>query len=183
MKNVGKKIKELRLAREWTLADLAKRSQVTISTLSRIESGKMTGTLESHTQIAQALGVRLAELYAAADPLETAAEHRKAGGVSGKILEKGGGRFDLLTQGPLKKMFPALLTLKAGKSTAKEKTPVGVDKFLYVIKGRLEVEAGQSKFDLTAGDSLYFQASLPHTLKNASPQDAAALVVTSPPAI
>lgn len=115
MLTVGKGMRALRLDKEFTLADLAKRSGVALSTLSRIETGRMTGTLESHIRIARALGVRLPELYADVDLVGPAVELRPGPSEDSFSLGKGAG-FALLTQESLrKKMLPAMIYLKPGQ--------------------------------------------------------------------
>src|SRR4051812_26640881 len=60
---IGKRVKELRKARNMSLTELAKLSGVQIATLSRIENLKMIGTLESHMSIAKALGIDITQFY------------------------------------------------------------------------------------------------------------------------
>src|SRR4051812_12458279 len=60
---IGKRVKELRKSRNMSLSELAKLSGVQIATLSRIENLKMIGTLESHMNIAKALGIDLTQFY------------------------------------------------------------------------------------------------------------------------
>ena len=62
---IGKRVQELRKVRGMSLTELAEKSGVQIATLSRIENMKMTGTLESHMNIARALGVDVTQLYSA----------------------------------------------------------------------------------------------------------------------
>ena len=182
MKIIGKKMKELRLAQDWTLADLAKKSGVALSTLSRVENGQMTGTLESHLQVAKALGVRLAELYAEIDQ-PAAAEHR-ARAKADRYIAGNGAAFSILTsKGLRKKMLPVLVHLGPKKSSAEQQDSNGTEKFLYVLQGTIEVTVGKELHRLTAGDSLYFQAALPHHLRNAGSGSAQALSVSSPPAV
>ncbi len=184
MKGIGKKIRELRVRKDWTLADLAKKSGVALSSLSRIETERMTGTLESHIQVARALGVRLPELYSDLDPLGAPVEHRRASQDSDKYLHGKGASFTLLTSNALhKNMLPALMTLQAGKSTKEEQAPAGTERFLYLLKGKLEISAGQERVAMNAGDSLYLQASLPHSIKNVGSGQALALSLLSPPSI
>ncbi len=65
---IGNKIKTLRWSKMITLKQLAELSGVQIATLSRIEHNKMTGTVTSHARIANALGVRLVDLYSDLSP-------------------------------------------------------------------------------------------------------------------
>ena len=61
--HVGEIIKKLRKEKRMTLAELSEKSSVALATLSRIENGKMTGTLDSHMRIANILEVSLPDLY------------------------------------------------------------------------------------------------------------------------
>lgn len=181
---LGRKIRELRQAKDWSLAELSKRSGVALSSLSRIETGRMTGTLESHVGIARALGVRLTELYAALEPAGAPAEVCRSGTSGKRFVSNKGATFTLLTSSPLqKKMLPALLTLAPRKSVQGEKGPVGSEKFLYLLKGILEVTVGSEKFRIRPAEGLYFQASLSHAYANVGPATAVALTVNSPAAL
>ena len=60
---IGEKIRELRKKSKMSLVELNKSSGVALATLSRIETGRMTGTIESHMNIAKIFGLSLAELY------------------------------------------------------------------------------------------------------------------------
>ncbi len=178
---IGKKIRELRLKKEWTLADLARESGMALSSLSRIETGKMTGTIESHILVAKSLGVRLPELYAEVDPASATIEYRSQSQNSDKFAAKGT-LLTVLTSGTLrKKMLPVLVSMQAGKSSQQEQAPEGVEKFLYLVKGQIEVTAGEKKISMNSGDSLYIQVSVPHSFKNNSSSVSLLLVVTCPP--
>lgn len=179
---VGKKLKELRQDKDWSLAELAKRSGVALSSLSRMETGKMTGTLDSHLRVARALGVRLAELYAGLDSAGPAVELIKEGAdavASGK-----GATLAPLASLPLqKKMLPALLHLPPKKSTQKQRGPAGSERFIYVLKGQLEATVGEETVRAVAGESIYLQASLSYTLSNPGATPLVAVSVSCPPAL
>jgi transcriptional regulator with XRE-family HTH domain len=182
--NIGKKIREFRKRSDWTLAELAKHSGVALSSLSRIETEKMTGTLESHVKIARALGVRLQELYEELDLQGPPFEVRSSSSHPEKIIQGKGVTFAILTKGGFrKKMLPTLLSLQPGKSTREEAVPAGTERFLYLLKGRLEATIGRQKVRLNGGDSLYLHASAPHELRNSTTTTALALSITSPPTV
>ena len=177
-------MRELRQTKDWTLADLAKQSGVALSSLSRIETGKMTGTLESHILIAKALGVRLPELYADLDPSSATIEYRSHSQSSDKFTFGKGANFSVLTTGSLrKKILPILVTIPPGRSSQREQAPAGVEKFLYLVKGEAEVTGGEQSIRMSTGDSLYLQASIPHLLKNSGSIPAILLSVTCPPTL
>ena len=184
MAGIGKRIKELRQKKDWTLGDLSKHAGVALSTLSRIETGRMTGTLESHVQVAQAMGVRLSELYADLDTAGMAAELRKGAAASDRVAPAKGATLTLLASGALrKKMLPVLVTLQAKKGTQTERGAEGSEKFVYCLKGKLEMAVADQRFTLEPEDSLYFLASQPHSIRNVGSSGTLALVVSCPPSL
>ena len=181
---LGRKLREMRQKKDWSLADLAKRSGVALSSLSRMETGKMTGTLESHLRVARALGARVSELYASLDPAGPAVEVRQAEETGDTLVAGKGAVLAVLASTPLqKKMLPALVHLAPKKSTQKQRGPAGSERFIYVLKGQLEAAVGDQVVRAGTGESLYLQASLPHTLMNPGSTPAVALRVTTPPAL
>src|SRR5688572_12325483 len=113
MKGLGERIKLLRKGRGLTLVEIAKKTGIDQATLSRIENGRMTGTLDSHTRIAGALGLGLPDLYQ--DVLNKAAE-AKDDKVRKKVetfSHSSGAVAELLTSAILqKKMMPVLMRIK-----------------------------------------------------------------------
>lgn len=168
-----------------TLAQLSKDSGVALATLSRVETGKMTGTLESHMAVARALGIPLPELYrevAAETPLVLV--HRPTNTTGDRFVYGQGATFELLTSKVFaKRMLPMTATVAPGRSTAVESSQPGVEKFLYVLSGTLEVMIGAESHRLSAGEAVYFAASLEHHWRNPGRGATRVLCVTSPPAL
>lgn len=181
---IGQKIKELRQAHGLSLLELSKKSDVIISSLSRIETGKMTGTIESHLAIAKALGVRLIELYAGLETQSPSAEFRQAHEAAEKQIQARGALMEPLVSAPLeRKLLPVILTLGTGKSTKPERSPAGCEKLVYLLKGQLQITVGDETFKLKPGDSLYFEAALTHSFSNTNPGPSSALVASCPPSL
>ena len=181
--DIGKVLRRLRQTKGWSLAELSKHSGVALSTLSRIETARMTGTLESHVQIARALGVRLAEFYAALEAGPALELHQNE--AASRTLYTGReAHFRLLSRSSLQKqMLPVKLQLPPHKSTSRERSPEGTEKFVYVLKGLLEVSVAEETVRLKPGDSLYFRASLPHGFVNPGAASVSALCISTPPAL
>ena len=104
---VGRRLRALRQRRETTLADLSAQTGISVSTLSRLESGSRRPTLELLLPLARAHGVTLDELVDApptGDPrihLRPVTRHgmtmlpltRRAGGIQAyKLVIPAGGR-------------------------------------------------------------------------------------------
>ena len=181
MKGLGERIKKLRNARRLTLLEISKRTRIDMATLSRIENGKMTGTLDSHVQIAEALGVRLPELYAQVIDKVYEEKDDKVRKRVETYSHSSGAVAELLTTGVLqKKMMPVFLKLKNGGRTVTEEYSGITERFIFVTKGALEIQLGKTTKTLKQGESLYFDASLPHSFRNPLKSDTEALSVLTP---
>ena len=51
--------------------------------------------------------------------------------------------------------------------------------FLYVLAGRLTLHIGEEEVSLDAGDSIYFDSSVPHAYRRGGGRRCAAIVVTT----
>ncbi|WP_428963638.1 helix-turn-helix domain-containing protein [Micromonospora fluostatini] len=151
---VGPRLRTLRRQRETTLADLSAATGISVSTLSRLESGTRRPTLELLLPLAKAHGVTLDELVDApptGDPrvhLRPVTRHgmtmlpltRRAGGIQAyKIVMPGGGR----------RREPDL------------KTHEGYE-WVYVLNGRLRVVLGEHDLVLSPGEAAEFDTRVPH---------------------
>ena len=58
---IGNTIKKLRTGKNLTLTELSRRSGIHLATLSRMENNKTTGSMESHSELAYVLGLKLSE--------------------------------------------------------------------------------------------------------------------------
>ncbi len=183
MEGIGKKIRELRKRKKITLVELSKLTGVAQATLSRIETGVMIGTVESHKKIAKALGTTLADLYAGLDErVETIEINTKS--KEDITLSDDSLIVEVMVKNPSnKKIMPALYVIKGKSSHLIEGLDSGIDKFYIAIKGNITVEIGDKKFELREKDSIYFDASLQHKLINNSDKNAEILAITSPPAV
>lgn len=178
--DIGKKVKEIRKAQKMTLVELSQKSGVQIATLSRMENGRMTGTLESHMAIAKALGVDILKLYSG---LTESTGSIEAGTPKDTNIfrhnEKAG--YEILTQKLMtKKMMPVLWQLEPeGKTNIEEHTP-GAEKFIFVVEGKIEAYIGDEVVSLSKNNCLYFDSSLRHYFVNLGKVPAKVLSVGTP---
>jgi quercetin dioxygenase-like cupin family protein/DNA-binding XRE family transcriptional regulator len=184
---VGSRLRALRAAQQVTLVELAKASGVDAATISRIETGKMSGTLHSHIRLATALGHKITNLYAGieeerAKDAATVQSPSQSKDVS--VYQAGKLSVSMLTTDILrKKLMPVLITIEPGGTTNKEEAKVGTEKFLYMLEGTLEARVGEATHTLKRGSSLYLDASIPHTLRNVGGRSARCLSVITPPVL
>ena len=167
MKGLGERIRALRKAKHLTIVDIAKKTGIDQATLSRIENGKMTGTLDSHRRIAEILGLRLPELYESVMQQIAEFKDKKVRQKMETFSHSGGAVAELLTTGVLqKKMMPVLLKIKPRGRTETEEHSASSERFVYILKGYIEAVIGRDRRPLNQGQSLYFQGSAPHYFVN-----------------
>lgn len=181
---IGKRVQELRKVRGMSLTELAEKSGVQIATLSRLENMKMTGTLESHMNIALALGVDVTQLYTAIIKEEDKAQVHTAKSVSDVFVHSEKSSYEILTSNILgKRMMPILLKIEAGGETNQEQNPAGSEKFVFVLDGKIEVQVGEKTYALSRHNTLYFNASLEHKFVNIGKTTAKVICVGTPVAL
>ena len=182
---IGGRIRELRKKQGITLVELAKTSGVDAATISRIETGRMTGTLESHLKLARGLGAKLTDVYVGLEQAKGAvAVQAPSARTEVYVHQAGKSSMTMLTTEVLKKkLMPVLIAIEPGGRTHQEEAKVGTEKFLYVLEGELEAKIGGEPHTLKRGSTLYFDASLPHMLRNPGAKTVRCLAVTTPPAL
>ena len=180
MMKIGSIIRQLRQNNDLTLEDLSKKSGMALATLSRIENDKMTGTLASHLKISRALGVTLAQLYSDLGEGKSIDVQKKSGRTDISV-HKNKFYSEILTSNVLdKKMMPVMIRIQARGSTNRDEGKIGQEKFVYVVEGNIEALIDSEKYNLNTGDTLYFNASLSHQLKNTSDNEARCICVVTP---
>lgn len=179
--NIGLYLRKVRKAQGMTLLQLSRKSKVQLATLSRIETGKMTGTIESHQQIARALGLSLPQFYSEIDKLDTAQKASNAPERTDLFMHEKGTSSVILTKDIFaKRMLPSMIIMKRNGKTQKEELKAGCEKFIYVLAGKVEIIVANEKKVLHKGTTLYFDASLPHYIKNIGNDEARCLCVVTP---
>jgi transcriptional regulator with XRE-family HTH domain len=182
--NIGKRIKALRKKTGMKLIELSEKSGIALATLSRIEHEKMTGTLDAHLSIAKALGITLSELYEDIELENQKVTLLEEKAHSDVFVHNDKASYEMLTMGVLKKkMMPIMIKIEPEGQTNIEQTAVGIEKFIYVLEGNLNVVIGPKSQSLSPGDTLYFEAHLPHYFKNEGELLAKAILVSTPPVL
>ena len=178
---IGKKLKELRKIKNITLTALSKKSGVQMATLSRIEHRKMVGSLESHMQIAKALGIDITDLYKDLSLDDKKSDVKTLKSLTDIFSHSDQSSFEILTKNVLhKKMMPVLLRIEPhGKTNAEQNHP-GSEKFIFVLEGEIEVKVGKESFKLGKNNTFYFDGALAHSYVNTGKGIARVICVSTP---
>ncbi|MFH1593340.1 MAG: cupin domain-containing protein [Candidatus Omnitrophota bacterium] len=180
---IGKKLKALRKEKKMTLRELSDKSGVQIATLSRMEHDIMTGTLESHINICTTLGMSLSDFYHDVETEQKTVALIKKKDARESFVHPKKATIEMLTTKIMeKKMMPILIQVKPGGQTHKEESKLGTEKFIYILDGKICANLGKDEYNLSKGDSIYFDASLSHVFHNNTKNDARILCVLTPPA-
>jgi transcriptional regulator with XRE-family HTH domain len=157
---VGPRLRTLRKQRETTLADLSAETGVSVSTLSRLESGARRPTLELLLPLAKAHGVTLDELVGAPPTGDPRVHLRpvKRGGMTMLPLTRRAGGIQAYK-----------LVLPAG-SARREPAPQTHEgyEWLYVLNGHLRVVLGEHDFVMSPGEAAEFDTRVPHWFGSAN---------------
>jgi transcriptional regulator with XRE-family HTH domain len=168
MVEVGNRIRALREAMGLSLRDLAERSGVSAPMLSQVERGETSPTLAVAGKIAAGLELSLSQLLRLDEggsvSVVRSDERLRGGGARGHSYE-------IVTPGlPGQRAEVSLHVLKPGAATGGSDDPPrhepGARETAVVTGGRVRLICDGSTYDLTEGDSVTFDADLPHHFEN-----------------
>lgn len=152
---VGPRLRTLRQARQATLSDVSKTTGISVSTLSRLESGARRPTLELLLPLAKAYGVTLDDLVGApetGDPRIHLRPVTMGGRTIVPLTRRAGGiqAYKMVLPGVTKK-----------SCEPNPQTHEGYD-WLYVLNGRLWMILGENELTLGPGEAAEFDTRVPH---------------------
>ncbi|MGW0392440.1 helix-turn-helix domain-containing protein [Streptomyces sp. NPDC003042] len=170
---VGPRLRALRRQRGMTLAQLSETTGISVSTLSRLESGQRRPTLELLLPLAKAHRVALDELVGAPETGDPRIRPRP--------FVRHGSTYIPLTRslGGLQ-AFKMIIPPQEGPPTEPE---LGVHEgyeWLYVLSGRIRLLLGEHDLVLGPGEAAEFDTHVPHAFFNAGPQAAQILSLFGP---
>lgn len=177
---LGQRVRDIRKARGWKLADLAQRTGLAISTISKMERGEISLTYDRFMALAQGLGLDVGELF------DADAEGFQRGAVSitragqAPLHETRNYVYEMLGSDLVgKHMVPMAGTIKAHeRADFTEFVSHPGEEFLMLLEGSLDVHiSGRGTTRLAVGDSMYFDSGLGHIYVTAGERDARILVV------
>ncbi|MGY2085711.1 helix-turn-helix domain-containing protein [Blastococcus sp. SYSU DS0539] len=172
LQNVGLRLRALRSERGATLGEIADATGISVSTLSRLESGGRRPTLELLLPLARAYGVALDEVVDAPAPADPR--------VHGHPIERDG-----MTLVPLTRQAGGLQAYKQQLpprwrvGNTEQQVHNGFE-WLYVLSGQIRLLLGPRDFVLGPGEVVEFDTRVPHALSNPFPEPAEGLILFGP---
>lgn len=150
------RLRSLRHAREWSLDELARRANISPSTLSRLETGRRRMAIDQLVTLARALDTTVDQLLAEKDDADVVIRPRRdaAGDATFWLFtdpEDASGRVVVKMRFPRRARLP------------KSRVHPGRD-WLYVLRGTLRLQLGGRDVLVRVGQAASFDTMTPHSM-------------------
>jgi len=176
LSNIGERIRSFRLARNWTLDQLATRSALSKSYISRLEDGDRHPSIASLLSITRAMNISLGQLLTdgKSSPFVSIVRGDQIPATPGNGLS-----YQVHSNGfPGAVMQPIRITISASRTGSELYRHEG-EEWLFVLSGKLAVTLGSDSYVLNVGDSIHFDATIGHRLAAEGGKDVDAILVAS----
>ncbi|MEO8257993.1 MAG: XRE family transcriptional regulator [Acidobacteriota bacterium] len=180
---IGAKVRALRLKKKLGLVELGKHTGLSPALLSKIERGKLFPTLPTLLRIALVFSVGLEFFFVGARDKPLIAVVRKDQRV--RLPERQGGDppaywFESLDYTAAERRFSSYYAefLPVAPEALRPHAHPGAE-LIYALGGTLGVHIDGDEHVLEAGDSMYFDSSLPHAYRRRGGRTCSAIVVTT----
>jgi transcriptional regulator with XRE-family HTH domain len=175
---VGRRIKEHRLDRRFTLQELADRAQVSKGLVSQIENGRTIPSLPVLFNIISSLELEVADFFqdlTVQEP-DVIVQRKEDYRAIKKEEVEGFSYLRILTRSlPASTADFVLLELEPG--AYREPVRTEALEYKYVLRGEVEYLINGAVYHLREGDSICFDGRLPHVPRNETDQPALMLLV------
>ncbi len=167
---VGPRLRAIRRQRGTTLEQIAELTGMSVSTLSRIESGQRRPTLEVLLPLARTYHLPLDELVGAPATGDPRIHPRPVNrnGVTWVPLSR--------TPGGLNAFKQILPVATEAPERLEQRTHEGHE-WIYVLTGTMRLVLGEQDFQLHAGEAAEFDTRVPHGMANIGSQPLELLVI------
>jgi quercetin dioxygenase-like cupin family protein/DNA-binding XRE family transcriptional regulator len=176
--DIGQRLRDIRAECGLSIRDLAKKSNLNVNTLSMIENGKTSPSLETLQQLSFALERPITAFFEASTS-KNKIVHYKAG-QRPSVAFAYGMLEDLGAGMPRRGAETFLVTLKPHSNSGENLMVHTGREIVFCLEGQLTYTIEDQTFLLEAGDSLVFEAHLPHRWQNTGTNPTRSLLVLCP---
>lgn len=176
--DVGQRLRDLRNERGLSIRALAEKSQLNVNTLSMIENGKTSPSVATLQQLAFALETPITAFFENGTPKNKIAYHKasqrpKVAFAHGTLEDLGAGMISRESE-------PFLVVLEPHAESGPNPIVHTGREFVFCLEGQLAYTIEDQVFLLEPGDSLLFEAHLPHRWQNVGATPSRSLLVLCP---
>lgn len=176
--NVGASLRALRKKQGLSIRALAEMSGLNVNTLSMIENNKTSPSVSTLQRLATALHLPITAFFEMEQEqrtvvLQRRGQRRRVAFDQGSLEDLGGG---LSLHGGV----PLMVSLDPSSNSGDDPIVHTGLEFVYCLEGILTYFIQDERYDLEPGDSLLFEAHLPHRWGNFSSQPSRSLLILCP---
>jgi DNA-binding transcriptional MerR regulator/mannose-6-phosphate isomerase-like protein (cupin superfamily) len=172
---IGGHLRQMRLTRGLSLAQVAKNVGISVGFLSALERSHMSASVSTLRKLARFYKTNILDFFNASESNSRLVPPDKR-----KVLEAGPGvRMELLAWGNTV-MEPHLFRISPRAGSGESYTHEG-EEFLHVLRGQLHISVAEVEYRLKPGDSFYFESATPHSWFNPGRTETRVLWVNTPP--
>ena len=175
--NIGHQIKNLRVQKNLTQEELGERTDLTKGYISQLERNLSSPSMETFFNILEVLGTTPQAFFTEGNQAQKviySLEERTIYTDEDKHYQLEW----LVPESNENEMEPVLLTL-GEKGEFKEFDPSLSDTFAYVLAGEVCVELGLRRYFAKEGETIYYQATEAHQIKNNFNGESRVLIVAT----
>ncbi len=165
----GAVLKSIRIRREWTLAEVSRRTGFPVSTLSKMENDRVSLTYDKLMRLSSGLGIDISLLFGAASDEQSTTSTQGRRSVTrsgeGRVIDSPNylhtyAAADLLN----KRLIPIVVEHRARSlEDFGELVRHAGEEFIYVLEGEIDVHTSlYAPVRLKAGDSIYLDSTMGH---------------------
>ena len=188
---IGAKVKLVRESRKLSIDDVSERTNLSVSSIKSIEDGELIPGLTPLIKIARVLGVRLGTFMDDQQdlgPVLVRKNDKKDAENVTRFSERDNAKssdldfYSLAQNKADRHMDPFIIDVfPPSGEDVKLSTHEG-EEFIYVLNGNIEVIYGKDKYELSEGDSIYYDSIVAHHLHSTGEKPAKILAVVYTPA-
>jgi transcriptional regulator with XRE-family HTH domain len=184
---LGSLLRGLRSRKGWTLKEMSERTEIPVSTLSKVEHDRLTLTYDKLLQVSEGLNIPLSELFGDLTNgvgADTAVTARRSIGLLTDAVRVNTRNYDYYYMCPelrQKRMIPVVTRIRA-KSLAEfgELVQHSGEEYIYVLEGAIAVHtAFYDPVILRSGESIYVDSNMGHAYVAEGCDEAKVLAVCS----
>ncbi len=166
---MGVRVKKAREDRGLSLFDVYLRTNIDVDTLSQIEEGAVKPPLGTVIKLAKALDLKMGYFISGEEgksyTIVRREDREKTSRFDATKEEQYGYGYESLAPNKTnRQMEPFLVTLEPS-DTDEERSAHDGQEFIFVLHGKMEVRLEDEIHILRAGDSIYYDSTVPHLVK------------------
>ncbi len=181
MAPIGEKIKELRSAAGMSREELARSASLDKNLLDRIEDEGYCPSVSVLVKISKSLDTRVGTILDGAESgvpvVIPAADEKDFGNANYSKLNL---EYKLLAQNKSdRNMEPSLIEVTYADENDRRGSVHEGEEFFFVLEGEVELFYGNEHYELSAGESIYYDSVVPHKITTKSPGEKARVLAIS----